>query len=139
MFKNELMRRCNLIFGFEKTTFDAPSEKFEQDTLFLVIDSARSRIVGVKGGRSTSRVVGALLVFSQNDRFPYGYFTKRVENAPYPLTRDFFFYDFDQDVSDSPARMQNIHERRTNFIFFFDSQYDPDKGELNEVTFTIEE
>ncbi len=138
MFKNELLRRFEKIFGFEKTTYLAKSESFEQDTLFILIHSSRSRVSGVDGGSETARVYGSAVVFSQGDRFPYGFIAKRVDTAPHSYTKDLFFYDFDQDMQDSPARLQNIHERRTNFVFLYDSQYDPDKGEISSLTLTLE-
>lgn len=139
MFKNELLSRCEAIFGFKKTTYLAKSDKFEQDTLFIDIENVRSRVSGADGGRTVAKVLGSLVVYSQDDRFPYGYMTKRIQNAPFALTRDFFLFAFDEDIQDSPARVQNLHERRTRFIFFFNSQYDPEKGELNEVTFSLDE
>lgn len=138
MFRKNLELRLQRIFGFKKTTFLAPSDTFEQDTLFIEIHSARSRVTSNAGGRETARVVGSLVVYSQGDRLPYGYFTKRIENAVFSDTKDLFFFEIDVDDPQSPARLQNIHERRTNFVFFYNAQYDPNKGALTSIQLSLE-
>jgi hypothetical protein len=35
----------------------------------------------------------------------------------------------------SPARLQNIAERRAAFVYLYSAQYDPDQGELTSLTF----
>jgi hypothetical protein len=127
------------IFGMEKTTFLAASESYEQDTLFIEITSSRSRVSGVDGGKETARVVGTIVVFSQDDRLTYGFFTKRIENASADDKAPLFFYDIDVDDVGSLAREQNLHERRTSFVFLYESQYDPDKGTITDLTLTLEE
>lgn len=137
MFRKDLIRRLELIFGMPKTTMLAASDSYEQDTLFVEILSSRSRTSGAAGGSETARVVGSLLIYSQEDRLPYGFFAKRIEQAPADLKAPLFFYDSDVDVVDSPAREVNLHERRTNFTFFYNSQYDPDRGQLTSLTLPI--
>lgn len=137
MFRKDLMRRLEEIFGLQKTTMFAASSEFEQDTLFVEILSSRSRVSGVNGGRETARVVGSLFVYSQEDRLPYGFFAKRIEQAPAAVKAPLFFYDTDVDNVESEARLQNLHERRTSFIFLYDSQYDPDRGSINTVTLSF--
>jgi len=137
MFRKDLMRRLEAIFQLDKTTMLASSEAYEQDTLFVEILSSRSRVSGANGGRETAKVTGNIVIFSQDDRLPYGFFTKRIEQASAELTKPLFFFDIDVDDVGSPARTQNLHERRTSFIFLYDSQYDPDRGSLTNVTFPI--
>lgn len=140
MFRKDLIRRFENIFGFEgRTTFNAYSQEFEQDTLFIEIDSARPKISGANGGLETARVVGQMVVFSQDEVLPYGVFAKKIELAKAEDKSPLFFYDMDVDVPSSPAREQNIHERRCSFIFLYNSQFDPDKGELTSLELTIEE
>lgn len=133
MFKKDLLRRLEIIFDFAKTTFDAPSEEFEQDTLFIEIAFARPRMSNKSGGLETAKVVGSLIVYSQDNRLAYGTFSKRIEQAPPAIKRPFFFYDIDTDDASSPARERNIHERRLSFVFLYESQYDPDKGQLTTL------
>jgi len=141
MFRKDLERRAKEIFQFEKVTYLAPSDTFEQDTLFIRIHNARTRVSGAEGGREHAKVNGSFLVYSQGDRLPYGFFAKRVENALPTLTKPFLFMNMDTDNPESPARLQNIHERVVDFVFLYDSQYDPDKGELDsiELSLTIED
>lgn len=130
MFKKELETRLKKIFGFEKTTFNAPSDTFEQDVLFIQIDNPRTR---TSQGRVYARVYGQVVVYSQDDKLTYGYFNKRIEKAAHDLTKDLFFYDIDVNLENSPARLQNINERRASFVFFFSAQYDPKLGELTTL------
>jgi len=132
MYQDELKSKLKRIFGLRKTTFDAPSESFEQDTLFVEISESYSRMTK---NTQTSRVNGVLVVYSQGDKLPYGFFNKKIEQADAVLTKDFFFYGFDQNPANSPARTMNIYERRVNFVYLYSAQYDPDQGELTEVDF----
>lgn len=137
MFRADLKRRLEGIFDFEKTTYNAVSEEYEQDTLFIEIAYSRSRVSGKDGGRETARVGGTIVVYSQDNRLTYGFFIKRIEQAAAELKAPLFFYDIDVDDPASPAREINIHERRTSFVFLYDSQYDPDKGSLTELDLTL--
>ncbi len=130
MFKKELEEKLIRIFGFKKTTFDAPSEAFEQDTLFIDVTEARTN---PSQGIVNARVVGVLTVFSKNDSLTYGHFSKRIQQAKKDDKKDFFFYDVDVDVATSPARMQNITERRTSFVYLYSAQYDPNQGLITSL------
>lgn len=134
MFRKELEDNLKKIFGFEKVSLNAPSDSFEQDTLFVQIDQPNTR---TSEGKVYAKVYGQLIVFSQHDKLTYGFFNKRIEKADVALTKKFFFYDTDVNVENSNARMQNIHERRTSFVFFFTAQYDPKLGTL--TTLELEE
>lgn len=135
MFKADLQRRLERIFGIAKTTYDAPNhEALEQDTMFIEITYVLGRLSGTD--RATARVGGFITVFSQADRLPYGFFAKRIARADPSDTRRLFFQR-EVDLQDSPARLQNLHERRVGFTFLYDAQYDPDKGSLTELTMEI--
>lgn len=123
------------IFGFRKTTYDQPSVNastgtFEQDTLFIQVDECNS---SVKEGKATAKVSGSLTVFAQMDKMPFGYFNKRIQQADHELTRKFFFFDIDLNPVSSPARIQNITERRVRFVYLYSGQYDPEHGELTSL------
>lgn len=134
MFKNDLRRRFESIFGM-KATFNIQSEENEQDTMFINIDICRPRISSRDGGRETAKVIGSIIVTSQDSKFPYGFMTKCIEKADPDLTRSIFFYDVDAVVQNEG--MVNIHERSTSFVFLYDSQYDPSKGELTSLDTNI--
>jgi hypothetical protein len=130
VFNKSLQSKLERIFGFKKTTFDAPSDSYEQDTLFIEVEKASSRIFD---GLALCKVDGTLIVYSQANKLPFGYFNKALSKAAAQDVKDFFFYDVDVDVASSPARLQNIHERRIRFVFFYKEQYDPNKGQLNTL------
>jgi len=132
VFKSKLKERFERIFGFPKTTFDTPSDQFEQEVLFISIDQVLSRI---SEGKETARVTGTLTVYSQHDKFPFGYMAKRIQKANFIDTQKLFFYDFEEDPAGSPARVMNLSERRLKFVFLYDSQYDPNQGQLTSVDF----
>ncbi len=136
MFRKDLLNRLEQIFQLEKTTLLAPSIEFEQNTLFVEVIESRARMSGDDGGRETAKVIGNITVYSQDNVLTYGFFTKAIERADPALTRPFIFFDVDVDLPQSQARIQNIHERRTSFVFLYDSQYDPNRGELTELEFT---
>lgn len=148
MFERDLQQKLKNIFGLRKVTFNAPKEDTpEQDTLFITISSARTSTAG-KVGIQRARVTGFLTVFSQamltetesnskDVRLPFGFFAKRISQAAYVDTKPFFFEE-EREVTNSPARTQNLHERQVSFTFLYSAQYDPDRGELNEVDFNIE-
>lgn len=137
MFKNDLQRRLCKIFDVEKITYDAPGDSFEQDTIFIAVAKCTTRVSDMNGGRETAKVEGSLTMYSQNNRLPFGFFNKRIEKADKQYTDNLFFYDIDVDVETSPARMQNIHERRVGFIFLYDSQYDPERGSMTSLDLTF--
>lgn len=135
MFRSELSTKLAQIFEFKKTSFDIPSTdshtgSFEQETLFIEISECPSRMTD---GMAYAKVTGSIVVFSQVDKMPYGYFSKKIHKADSSLTKDFFFYDIDLSPVSSPARVQNITERRVRFIYLYKAQYDPAHGSLTSV------
>jgi hypothetical protein len=134
VFRDELKASLSAIFGFPKTTFNAPSTgpdgSFEQDTLFIQIDEAPFRATE---GKAYCKVLGSLIVFSQLEKLPFGFFNRKIQMAPHELTEDFFFFDIDTVPANSPARIQNIAERRLRFIYLYSSQYDPAQGLITSV------
>src|SRR5690606_34281477 len=77
-----------------------------------------------------AKVTGSVTIFSQVDKLPYGFFAKRIEQAKLEHTRDIFFFDVDTDVASSPARIQNIAERRCTFVYLYRAPYNPAKGQM---------
>lgn len=138
MFKASLEKKLKAIFGVSKVTFNAPSDAFEQDCIFIELEGAP--LISTGGGsakaQERAKVTGSIVMFSQDNKLPYGFFNKRLEQASATDKAGLAFYNLDQDVASSPARIQNIHERRCRFVFFYKGEYDPNQGELDEVVFT---
>jgi len=68
---------------------------------------------------------------------PFGFFNKRLHQAPAELTKNLFFFNIDQENQGSPARMINIAERRASFLFLFETQYDPSHGAMESIDFNV--
>ncbi len=134
MFRAELKDKLSRIFGMAKTTFDAPTVKqdgsFEQDTLFIEVTECNSRVTE---GMAYAKVQGSLIVFSQMDKMPFGFFHKKIQQADHSLTKELFFFDIDLNPASSPARFQNITERRVRFIYLYSAQYDPNHGSITSL------
>ncbi len=134
MFRKDLERRLKGIFGFKKVTFSSPSDDadgtFEQDTMFVEVSDCNAN---TSFGNARAKIEGTIRTFTQDDKMPYGYLNKKIQQASADLTDPLFFYDIDTNVASSPARLQNIHERRTRFVFLYRDQYDPDQGELTSI------
>ncbi len=133
MFKAEMTKKLKGIFGVSKVTFDEPGDSFEQDCIFVEVQECFSN---TGQGRASAKVAGALVMFSQNEKLPFGFFNKRLQNAKAELTKDFFFFDIDVDAKNSPARLQNISERRASFVYLYSAQYDPNQGEMTSLVLT---
>lgn len=132
MFKNELSDKLKRIFDLKKVSFDQPSNSKEQECLFVEIEKALN---SVRDGRVLSRVTGNALVWGPADKIPFGYFSKRIKQADPEDTKDLFFTDIETNV----RTYQNIVQRGFSFTYFFNSQYDPATGSIDQVTLTIEE
>ena len=128
MFEDALKTRLKAIFDLDKVTYDAVGQAQEQETIFIEITSSKNRI---RDGVETARVEGLLRVFSSSKKLPYGYFSKKIQEADNALTRDLFFYDIEENSN----VFGNIAERNMSFIYFFNSQYDPNLGSITSVTF----
>ncbi len=132
MIRDTLKKKLETIFGL-KVTFDAPSDAFEQDKLFVEIQTGRDN---VGSGRTTAEYTGALVIFSKNESLPYGFFGKKISEASPDLTKEFFFWGIDTNNLTSPARYVNLTERRTNFKFLFRENYQTAQGRLTDVDFS---
>lgn len=130
MFRKQMIKELEAIFKFKKTTFNAYSDEFEQDTLFIEVQETHER---VGKGIVAMRVTGDLIYFSQVDKLKYGTMIKLIEQANAIDKNPFFFYDVDKENVSSQARLQNITERRIGFVYLYSGQYDPDKGLLTTL------
>lgn len=128
MFKSKLKKDLQEIFGIKKVTFNEVSESYEQECLFVNCSTVNPRI---SASNMSCRVEGSITIFAQDNKLPFGFFTKKIELAKNDNKKDFFFFDIDLDIASSPSRIQNIHERRVSFIYLYKDQFDPNKGQLS--------
>lgn len=129
MFEKSLEDKLKRIFQFNKVSYDTPSDIKEQECLFVRIDKA---IPSIKDKMELCKVMGKLQVFANSDKLPYGYFLKCISKAQPDDVRDFFFYDMEENV----GYYRNLDERSVSFVYFFNSQFDPDVGSITSITFS---
>lgn len=132
MFEKQLESKLKKIFNCKKVTFDQIGESQEQECLFVEIEVAKNII---KDGRTVSKISGSASMFGNNDKLTFGYFSKRIAKSDPLDTKPFFFYDIESNTK----RFQNVVQRGFSFIYFFDSQFDPETGSIDSVNFTTEE
>jgi len=132
MFKKEMTEKLKAIFGVSKVTFDEPGDSFEQDCIFIEVKDCKSN---TGQGKASARVTGDIVVFSEHGKLPFGFFNKKIQQADTRHTKEFFFYDVDQEPQASQARFVDIAERRTSFVYLYSAQYDPNQGSLTSVEF----
>jgi len=131
VFENQLKETLRAIFQFKKVTYDLPSEEMpEQECLFINIDRSRNTI---KDGRQFAMVTGSMAVWANRDKLPFGFFSKKIQEADISLTKDLYFYE----LEDNTRTILNICERRGSFTYFFNSQYNPDLGTIESVDIDI--
>lgn len=131
MFERILSDRLEKIFGLKKITFDRPGESQEQEAAFVEISNVRARI---SDGRQKAQVHGRMRVFAQLEKLPFGYLSKRIADADADDKADFFFGN-----EENHGTFRNIAERSMEFVFLFDSQYDPAIGTLTSINLTSSE
>jgi len=128
VFEAELKTTLKRIFDLPKVTYDAPSEAMEQETLFVDIEKATCDIVEK---RARARVNGMGFIFGNADKLPYGYFAKQIAKASKFDLNKFFFFETDK----SDPTQNNIVRRSFKFVFFYDSQYNPNLGMITDINF----
>jgi hypothetical protein len=129
MFEKALADKFKTIFDFKKVRYDRPSEETpEQQVLFIQVDDPH---VTIKAGKQIARVAGQATVFAEAEQLPFGYIAKRIAGADRDLTKDLYFFDIDQNA----RTFVNIVQRSFSFVFFFNSQYDPETGTITSVNF----
>lgn len=130
MFREELKNSISKIFGVSKVTFESVGDKFEQDTIFIEIELAKSR-PSIK--KFTSIVTGSIVIYSQLDKLPYGFFSNRIEMASKELKKPFVFLNFEENVANSPFAKINLVERRVSFVYLYKTEHNPERGEITSL------
>lgn len=131
MFEKALAEKFKKIFKVKKVSFDQPGESLEQECLFIEIESAK---ISIKDDRAKAMVNGNALINSTNEKLPFAYYSKNIAEASVDDTKDLFFYDFENNTRIYRDKVQ----RAFSFVYFFDSQYDPETGNITSIEF-IEE
>lgn len=131
MFEKALEDKFKKIFELKKVSYDEPGDAREQECLFIEVETSRNQI---KDGRQKARVTGSAVMFGPNDKIPFGFFSKKIKQADPDDTRALFFFDIEVNT----RRYQNIVQRGFSFVYFFDAQYDPDVGEIEEIEMDVE-
>ncbi len=126
MFEKSLESKLKRIFDMSKVSFDLPSASQEEECIFIEVGEANSTI---KDQRQICKVMGRLRVFAPLEKLPYGYFAKRIAQADYNDTKDFFFFNIEKNQ----GTFVDIAERNMEFVYFYDSQFDPDRGLITSV------
>lgn len=119
------------IFKVNKVTYNEPGDSQEQDCLFVNVENALNKI---KRPKATSKVTGSVVMFANNEKLPFGYFSKCISEADYDDVKDFHF----SEIEDNTRRYQNIVQRGFSFVYFFSGQYDPKVGSITSVILTEE-
>lgn len=127
MFENKLKSDLEKIFLVE-ATYDQPSEKREQGKLFITLDDSHNTI---REGEQIARAYGSAVIFGTNDKIPFGFFSKAIQNADRTITKNFFFHEFESNTK----TFQNLVQRGFSFVYFFHGQYDPDQGSITTIEF----
>jgi hypothetical protein len=130
MFETELSEKLKTIFDFDKVKFETPSDMREQEVLFVEIEQAKNTI---KDKQQLSLVTGTITVLANQDKLPYGYFSKKIHEASHDLTKDFFFYDFENNSS----VYRNIVSRSLSFNYIYKGQYNTNDYKIEEIELTI--
>jgi hypothetical protein len=131
MFKTQIHDKLLNIFNVKKVTFELPSEAKEQECIFIHVDSAVSKVTN---GRAIAKVQGTLSIFANGEKLPFGFFHKKINSANIDDSANFFFYNMDVNVT----YFGNLIERKASFVYFYNEQYDPNNGEINELNFSNE-
>lgn len=132
MFEKSLADKMQRIFGVKKVTYQVPGEAAEQETLFIDIEDAKNTITA---GKARAMVSGNALLFGPGEKIPFGFFSKRIAAADPADTKDLFFYDMEANT----RRYLNLVQRGISFVYFFDSQHDPETGSITSVAISISE
>ncbi len=127
MFRKELIAKFQRIFDMEKCTFDSPGEDPEQEKIFIAIEDAK---VDVKDGRVVGRARGKLVIYALNTKLPFGYMLKQIKKGAADDTKDLFFTDLEENSNG----YRNLVQRGASFVYFFNSQYDPETGSITSMS-----
>lgn len=131
MFKADLKKRLDAIFKLKMgCTFDAPSAEFEQERIFINVTGVDSQ---PRNKKRIFKVEGFLQIFAKHDAIPFGFMQHALDRASDENTRNLFFFQVDQEIANSAARVMNLSERRAQFVFLYSIDNNPNQGSLSSL------
>jgi hypothetical protein len=130
--ESSLTEKLKRIFKLDKVSFDLPGESQEQEGIFIAVERDHAKVVDK---REIHRVQGKLSIFASSNKLPFGYLAKAIAAARAEDVRPLFFFNFEENK----GTIGKICERSLEFIFLFDSQYDPNLGTITSVNLSMTE
>lgn len=130
--EKELSEKLKKIFKVKKVSFDDPGPAGEQECLFIAVEKSTN---SARDGVFKAMVQGTCLIFGTNLKLPFGYISKCLQEADSEDTVGLHCYDLETNTRQFKDKVQ----RGFSFVYFFSSQYDPEKGTLEEIDFTTQE
>jgi hypothetical protein len=133
--EKELKDKLQRIFDLKRASYDQPSLSdagvpvTEQQCLFIDVETPKFT---VKDGRAVGRISGRGMVLAPNDKLTFGYFALKLKKAKYADTKDFYFFELDQNAK----VIGNVVSRTFGFIYFFNSELDPNIGNIDSASIT---
>ena len=129
--QDALETQIKAIFDLDKVTFDHPGESMEQECAFIDVKKNHCR---VKDAREVAKLEGTLHIFAQVSKLPLDYFGKCIDLAAAEDKRGLVFLN-----PENRGTFGNIAERTIDFVFLFDSQYDPNLGTFDSIEISVTE
>ncbi len=99
--------------------------------MFISVSRAVTKI---NTARQIGKFEGDITVYADSGRMPFGYFTKKLNQADLEDTRGFFF-----GPEENVDTYRGIDQRQFSFTFLYDSQYDPAIGTITSIDLSVTE
>lgn len=129
MFSQALEEALLKIFAMPKATFAKPRDPAkEQNIIFINVTKS---IVRAKEKICKARVEGEITIFAPSMKMPFGFFEKQLYKSEAEDTEPFWFYN----MTENSLMTGDIVERKASFVYFYNSEYDPEHGSLTSVEF----
>ncbi len=128
MFENQLKEDLKLIFKPEKVTYQQPSNLKEQSVLFVNVEQPQATF---RDKIARFKVTGKCTMFGDSEKLTFGYFAKCISGASKELNSRFHFSEIDLNTK----YYQNLVQRDFSFVYFYETEYDPDTGLITSIVF----
>ncbi len=128
MFKKALERDLKAIFKVKKIVFQRIENALEQNILYVEISSAKTT---VRRGAEFATVRGRIGIAGPLAGNPFGFFHKKLEDAPNALEKRFHFGKTEWQSENLPG--WEIKTQTIDFIYFYANEYYPVKGFITGI------
>ena len=128
MFNKNLEEKLINIFGISRVSFAEPSAENEQNVLFVNITNCKTSFAAKN---IYFEVRGGITLYSINERLPFGYFQRKIELAKKEDAERFFFYNIEENLQ--YGGQVGLTERTCDFVFTYSTDFNPNRGEINEI------